>query len=63
MAKAPPRAIPHTTKNFVEEMGGKPRSFVDEIKRLTHQVEREIGHSSVRHDSGSQRPRNDLKNN
>ena len=36
---------------------------IDEIKQLTHQVEKEIGHSSVRHDSGSQRPQYALKNN
>ena len=32
MMKPPQKPIPHTTKNFVEEMGEKPRSFVDEIK-------------------------------
>lgn len=53
IARAQQKPIPHTTKNFVEEIGGKPRSFVDEIKQLTHQVEREIGHNSVRIDSST----------
>ena len=39
------KQIPNTTTNT---FGGKPRSFVDEIKLLTQQVEKEISQESVR---------------
>ena len=37
------KAVPHTTTNQGNAKSAKQRSFVDEITKLTQQVERELG--------------------
>jgi hypothetical protein len=45
----PYKAMPHTTTNQANNKSAKQRSFVDEITKLTQQVERELGLSSSHH--------------